>query len=151
MVKVVTVKKKKKTANSLVRGKKISIDGLDFDSRLESFAYKELKSAGLYGSDKLTYESKQFTIVDSFIFDDKKYQGIKVTPDFVDEENKVIFEIKGASKKFLKADWVMRWKLMKKYFTDNNLQYKVFVAHSNQSNIKAEIEKIKKLYKDKNV
>jgi len=41
----------------------------------------------------------------------------------------------------------MRWKLMKRYFAVNDLDYKVFIAMSNQANVKIEIEKIKQIYK----
>lgn len=136
--------KKKKKGKKNVNSTKITIDKLEFASKLEAFAYKELKAAGLH--DRLKYEPKQFVIVDPFEFDGKKYQSIKITPDFVDEENKIILEIKG----FLaqNALFPMRWKLMKKYFADNKLDYKVFMAMSNQANVTAEIEKIKEIYKN---
>lgn len=133
---------KKNKGKKHVNANKLSIDGLNFDSNLEAFAYKELKANGLYGEGKLIYEGKQFEIIEAFEFDGKKYQNIKITPDFVDLDNKIILEIKGRPNEA----FPMRWKLMKRYFSINDPTYKVFIAKSNQTNVKEEIRKIKELY-----
>lgn len=141
--KKIVKKKGKKNVNS----NKIIIDGIEFASKLEGFAYQELKSLKLYGKDKFLYEIKEFQIIDKFEFDGKKYQGVKITPDFVDETNKVILEIKGWAKQ--NEAFPMRWKLMKRYFTINNIDYKVYIAYSNQTNVKEVIKEIKeKHYKN---
>ena len=133
-------KKGKKKVNS----SKIEIDGIKFQSRLEGFAYLELKKLKLFGKSKLLYEPKQFVIVDPFEFDGKKYQPIRITPDFVDLKNKIIFEIKGIPNEI----FPMRWKLMKKYFKETGENWKVFIGMKNQTKVKEEILKIKQYYKD---
>lgn len=140
MIKRTTKRKKgKKTINY----NKTTFDGIDFASNLEVFSYKQLKLEGLYGKDKLLYEAKTFEIIEPFVFDGKKYQNIKITPDFVDEKNKIVLEIKGIPNEL----FPMRWKLLKRYFSINDPTYKVFLAIGNQENVKKEIAKIKELYK----
>ncbi len=144
-----TPKIKAKTGKKNVNAIKSSFDGINFASNLELFAYKELKRLGLYGEGKLLYEGKEFIIVDDFKFKGKKYRNIKITPDFVDITNKVIFECKGFMRQ--NALFPMRWKLMKKYLSEKEPDYEVFMAVSTQKNVLLEIEEIKKLYQIKNV
>ena len=132
-------KKGRKKVNSI----KTEVDGIKFQSRLEGYAYKELKAVKLYEKKKLLYEPIQFVIVDPFEFDGKKYQSIKITPDFVDEKNKIVFEIKGLPNE----TFPMRWKLMKKYFKETGENWKVFIGMKNQTKVKEEIVKIKEYYK----
>ena len=77
MAKVV---KKKRKGKKNVQAIKSTLDGIKFASNLEKFCYTELKADGL--TDKLKYEGKTFIIVDKFEFQGKKYQNIKITPDF---------------------------------------------------------------------
>lgn len=138
------VRGRKKAGKKQVNSVKKSIDGINFDSGLEAFSYKALKAEGLYGAGKLIYEAKTFEIIEAFEFDGKKYQNIKITPDFVDETNKVVFEIKGRPNE----SFPMRWKLMKRYFKVNNLNYKVYIGIGSQVKVLEEIVKIKKYYGD---
>lgn len=128
----------KKKINSV----KVVIDGIKFQSRLEGYAYGELKKEGLFGKGKLEYEPHQFVIVDKFEYQGKKYQSVKITPDFVDMENKIIFEIKGMPNEL----FPLRWKLMKKHFHDKGEDWHIHIGMKNQKNVKAEIELIKELY-----
>lgn len=137
------MKTKKKKGKKNVQSVKSSLDGIDFASNLEKFCYQELKKAGLHT--KLKYESKTFVIVDKFEYQGKKYQNIKITPDFVDEENGVILECKGFIRQ--NALFPMRWKLMKKYFKDNNLNYDLHLVF-NQTEIKEAINQIKLKYEN---
>lgn len=134
---------KKKKGKKNVQSVKSTLDGLNFDSNLEKFCYTELKKAGLHN--KLLYEGKTFIIVDGFEYKGKKYQNIKVTPDFVDEEGKVIIECKGYMRQ--NSTFPMRWKLMKKYFADNNLDYDIHIVF-NQTEIKEAINQIKPKYEN---
>ena len=136
------IKKRHKKGKIKINSKKKIIDDIKFDSSLEAFAYSELKKEGLYGEDKLTHQSKTFVIVDPFEFDGKKYQNIKITPDFVDEKNQVVFEVKGIPNEL----FPMRWKLMKRYFSLNYPNYKVFIGMKNQKLVIEEIKKIKEYY-----
>lgn len=136
------IKRGRKKGKVKINSSKKELDGIKFDSMLELFAYKELKKEGLYGKNKLTHQSKTFLIVDPFEFDGKKYQGIKITPDFVDEKNQVVFEVKGVPNEL----FPMRWKLMKRYFSLNYPNYKVFIGMKNQKLVTEEIKKIKEYY-----
>lgn len=133
------VKKKKKVKGKKnVQAIKSTLDGIKFASNLEKFCYTELKAEGLI--DNLKYEGKTFVIVDKFEYQDKKYQNIKITPDFVDEEKMVIIECKGYMRQ--NALFPMRWKLMKKYFADNGLDYDIHLVF-NQGEIKEAIKQVK--------
>lgn len=142
-VKKFAVKKKKKGKMN-VQSTKSTLDGIKFSSNLERFCYSELKKRGL--ENKLKYEGKTFVIVDKFEYQGKKYQNIKITPDFVDEENKILIECKG----FMGQNQLfpMRWKLMKKYFADNNEEWDIHLVF-NQSEILEVMNKIMPKYEGK--
>ena len=134
----------RKKGTKQVQANKKTYDGIKFASGLEVFAYKTLKEAGLCGEGKLLYEGKTFEIVKPFEYDGKKYRNIKITPDFVDETNKVIFEVKGRPNE----SFPMRWKLMKKYFHDKEEEWKIFYGVGNQKNVREEIDKIVEHYEN---
>lgn len=123
-----------------VQSKKTIVDGITFLSGAEAFCYRLLKANGMYGPGKLLYEPKQFTIIDPFTFSGKKYQPIRITPDFVDETNQVILEVKGRAVEL----FAMRWKLMKRYFSINAPKYSVYLTKSNQTDITKIVNEIKK-------
>jgi hypothetical protein len=133
-----TVKKTKKAGKKNVQAIKSTLDGIKFDSNLEKFCYTELKSDNLH--EKLKYEGKTFVIIEGFEFQGKKYQSVKITPDFVDEDKKVIIECKGYMRQ--NALFPMRWKIMKKYFADNKLDYDIHLVF-NQGEIKEAIKQVK--------
>ena len=133
------VKKKRKVKGKKnVQAIKSTLDGIKFASNLEKFCYTELKTEGL--TNNLKYEGKTFVIVDKFEYQGKKYQNIKITPDFVDEEKMVIIECKGYMRQ--NALFPMRWKLMKKHFADNGLDYDIHLVF-NQGEIKEAIKQVK--------
>lgn len=125
---------KPKTGKKRVSSIKSEYDGIKFDSQLEIFCYKSLKEANL----EFEYTNTTYTIVDAFectgdSFEadkrkgpsvykkSKKLQSIKYTPDFVGEN--WIIETKGRANEL----WPMRLKLFKKYLTDNNLKYDIYI------------------------
>jgi len=138
-------KRTKKKGQKNVQSVKSSLDGITFASNLEKFCYSKLKEEGLHNN--LKYEGKTFIIADAFEYQNKKYQAIKITPDFVDEENKVIVECKG----YLGQNQLfpMRWKLMKKYFHDNNEDWDIHLVF-NQNEILTSINKLKTKYDELN-
>ena len=129
----------KKKGKKHVQAIKVSEDGIDFASTAERFCYRLLKTNNMYGPGKFIYEAKQFMVVDPFTFDGKKYQPIRITPDFVDETNKVLLEVKGRAVELFS----MRWKLMKRFFSINDPNYKVYLTKSNQSDITSIVNEIK--------
>ena len=95
--------KRKKVVNS----KKITIDGIQFQSRLEGEMYKRLKKAGIPHQ----YEKKSYIILDGFVYpsevweraqkrskfmsDRRSVTSTKYTPDFADPKERWFIEVKG--------------------------------------------------------
>lgn len=149
--KVVRKKISKKSVFKKTKGKKnvqsikSELDGIKFASNLEKFCYQQLKLRNLHNN--LKYEGETFVIVDKFEYQDKKYQAIKITPDFVDVENKILIECKG----YLGQNQLfpMRWKLMKKYFKDKGEDWDINLVF-NQNEILEVVNKLKLKYDEIN-
>lgn len=135
-----TKKRSAQRGKKHVQAIKVSEDGIDFASTAERFCYRLLKANNMYGPGKFIYEAKQFVLIDPFTFRGKKYQPIRITPDFVDETNKVILEVKGRAVEL----FAMRWKLMKRHFSINDPNYTVYLTKSNQADITKIVQEIKK-------
>ena len=121
-----TMRRRKKKSNR--GGKKISYDGINFSSGLERYTYMALKKAKLFEG----YEAETFTLVEGFDFPIESYERqsngkgeyrnrggkkilpIKYTPDFTGRD--YIIECKG----FANESFPMRYKLFKKWLTENN-------------------------------
>lgn len=132
-----------------VQAKKISYDGINFASGLERYMYMALKKAKL----KFQYEGETFELVKAFEFTqeaierqsngkgeyrnrgNKKILNIKYTPDFVGED--FIIECKGRANE----SFPMRWKLFKKWMTDNR-DKRVLYKPQNQSECDKTIDMI---------
>ena len=122
-------KKTYKRKRGPVQAKKVTYDGIKFASGLERYMYQALKKAKI----KATYEGKTFEIISGFDFNttciarsangkgdfknrgNKKILPIKYTPDFIGCN--FIIECKGRANE----SFPIRWKLFKKYLTDNNI------------------------------
>lgn len=138
-----SIRKLKKTKSKpTIRAKKCSQDGINFDSKSELFCYNLLKSNGLYGVGKFIREPETYTIVEGFTYMGKKLRPIQVTPDFVDENKKIVIEIKG----WATPVFEMRWKLFKRFLLLNNKEYKLYVVRATQKDMIEAINKIKKEY-----
>ena len=132
-----------------VQAKRISYDGINFASGLERYKYMALKKAKL----KFQYEGETFELVKAFEFTqeaierqsngkgeyrnrgNKKILNIKYTPDFVGED--FIIECKGRANE----SFPMRWKLFKKWMTDNSYK-RVLYKPQNQSECDKTIDMI---------
>ena len=132
-----------------VQAKRISYDGINFASGLERYMYMALKKAKL----KFQYEGETFELVKAFEFTteaierqsngkgeyrnrgNKKILNIKYTPDFVGED--FIIECKGRANE----SFPMRWKLFKKWMTDNS-DKRVLYKPQNQSECDKTIDMI---------
>ena len=119
-----------------VQAKKVTYDGIKFASGLERYMYQALKKAKI----KATYEGATFEIVEDFMFDNASYERtangkgefkqrgnkkilpIKYTPDFICPEYSYIIECKGRANE----SFPLRWKLFKKYLTDNKLYPRLY-------------------------
>jgi len=133
---------------------KVTQDGLTFRSKLELYTYNKLKENNI----KFEYETKRFTLIDKFVYPKNSYESYKskgskkfdkrsnnirsmtYLPDFVNEKDKWIIEVKG----FANDSFPLRWKIFK-YITKSN-PYTLFLP----SNAKEVDETIKILNNIKN-
>lgn len=123
-------------------------NNITFDSNLEVYCYKALEKAKII----FEYEPTSFVLQVPFTYyhlvyeSDKKrgsllskrtskYQSISYTPDFVG--NEWIIETKGVQSDRFK----IVWKLFKKYLTDNNLKFDLYLP-KNQKQVDQCIELI---------
>jgi len=130
--------------------KKSTYDGIQFDSNLEVYCYKALQKAEI----AFKYVPTTFTLIPAFDFigtsyeSDKrvgkllnpkssKMQSIKYTPDFVGDG--WIIETKGAQTDVFN----MRFKLFKRYLTNNDLHYNLYMP-KNHSQVDQAIDLILK-------
>ena len=114
---------KRRKGTKTIQSKKKEIDGIKFDSTLESFMYSLLKANNIANE----YEGEKFVLIESFKFSNASYErtakkpmvdrasgkavrGITYTPDFVDPNGKWIIETKG----YANESFPLRWKLFKK-------------------------------------
>jgi hypothetical protein len=116
---------KRKKGKMTIQSKKKEIDGIKFDSTLESYMYTLLRDNNIEN----TYEGEKFTLIDGFKFDvssfertankpmidrgNNKIRAITYTPDFVSKD--FIIEVKGRANE----SFPMRWKLFKRWISIN--------------------------------
>lgn len=132
--------------------------GVKYKSNLEVFAAKAFDEAGLeFVYEKYKYVLQEKFTCDNFIVDhkeskdkltgkkNKSYEeigqnvmAITYTPDFVNHNYRVIVETKG----FKKADFVLKYKMFKKYMLDNGMDYDYYMPSTNAEVLKT-IEIIK--------
>lgn len=106
-----------------------------YRSKLEAFTADCLNANNI----PFGYETQKIELVPGFeasidtfengILKPRKVRSITYTPDFVGKD--WIIEVKGRKT----VDFMLKWKLFKKYLTDNNLPYKLYLL-SNQKQIK---------------
>ena len=110
-----------------VQAKKVKYDGINFASGLERYMYMALKKAKI----KAEYEGNTYTLLEGFDFTSESYERqsngkgdftnrgnkrilpIRYTPDFIGSN--FIIECKGRANE----SFPMRWKLFKKYISEN--------------------------------
>lgn len=114
---------KKKTTKTKVQktnrgGTKIEYDGIKFRSKLEAYCYKKLKEANI----PVEYESKRYTLLPSFKFDNKTIRAITYLPDFIGKD--FVIECKG----YANESFPLREKLFKYYLTKNEPNVRYFLV-----------------------
>ena len=92
-----------------------SYNGINFKSKLETNCYKAIESVGI----PLEYEKETFTLLEGFEYNNEKFRPITYTPDFINDEHKIIIETKGYATDIFK----LRWKLFKWYLMKNGSDY----------------------------
>jgi len=145
--------RKPRRKTGAVRSKKTIIDGIEFQSSLESYCYTRLKAEGL----DFAYEGESLTVLPAFKYvgtylksttgkeemsdyTGKSVRAITYTPDFVSHTHRFIIETKG----FVPSNhsFPLRWKLFLKYLNDNGMgDYRVFLP-SNRKQVEATITSI---------
>ena len=140
----------KKGRSKVKNAVKNEYNGITFQSKLELYCYKELKSNKI----DVEYEETTFTIFDAIVYPQACYEGtskklyekgskirpITYTPDFVDPKGKWIIETKG----YANESFPLRWKLFKKHLKDNNKQYVLFMPR-NKKQVDEVVDLIKQL------
>jgi len=106
--------------------------GIKFDSKLEHYFWKLLKSNGIEFTMKTTY-----TIQPSFRYLGEAIRPIQIIPDFILPKHNIIVDTKG----FQTSESKLKWKVFKKYLYDNGMNYKA-VLLKNQRECREFIEKI---------
>lgn len=113
--------RKRRAGRKVVQAKKVTVDGITFQSGLECTMYKLLKQAGIPAE----YEPKSFEIFEPFkyssscwerarktspkMIDRRAVRKISYTPDFVDPDEGWIIECKGRANE----SFPLRWKIFK--------------------------------------
>ena len=138
-------KSKSQPENKKVRNaKKINFDGIQFQSKLELYCYKKLKSAGL----EFEYEPTAFELMPKFDYESscfesykkgtkwlfgpksKLVRGIKYKPDFVNLKDGWIIECKGHPNE----SFPMKWKMFKFYLKRNEMEVHLYMP-KNQTHV----------------
>jgi len=113
--------KKPRVGRKIVQAKKVTVDGIQFASTLESVMYKMLKKEGI----KFEYEGRSYQTFDPFeleeecweratkrskqMIDRRKVTKVSYTPDFIGKDEAWFIEVKGRANE----SFSIRWKLFK--------------------------------------
>jgi hypothetical protein len=126
-------RRKKKTPSSNRGGTSMTVEGIDFKSKLEVYCYRQLKEHNI----SAIYEGTVFTIIPSFTYNNEKIREMKYTPDFVGEN--FIIECKGHANE----SFPLRWKIFKYYLYTNGVYVDLYMPR-NKKQIDETIECILK-------
>lgn len=145
-------RRRKSSGRQITRSKKVTIDGIQFDSGLEAHMYKLLKKNGI----PVKYEGEKYVLIEGFMFDSSSYEKtpkknylhdrgqkkalpITYTPDFIDTEYppRFVIECKGNPNE----RFPMVWKLFKRYIHLKGWNTDLYMPR-NQSDCEAVIVKI---------
>ena len=138
----------KRKGRKIVNAKKKVVDGITFQSILETQMYKLLKDANI----KFGYESKVYNTLDGLqypsecwerarknsksMIDRRKVLGVKYTPDFVAEDESWIIETKGRANE----SFPIRWKLFKKLLMSKSKKTPIIFKPTNLTDCRQVIE-----------
>lgn len=100
------------------KSKKIEIDGIEFDSRLEGFMYEKLRDAGI------RFElQKKYELQSKFKYNSESIRAITYTVDFYLPDYDICIDTKGIATQ----QGLMRIKMLKRHFFDNGLNTKILL------------------------
>lgn len=142
------IRRKKAGGRKLVNATKITVDGINFASTLESKMYKLLKESGI----EAKYEGQTYILFEAMVYpeenwertrktqtemsDSRKLLPIRYTPDFVGDG--FVIEVKGRPNE----SFPLRWKLFKKHLNTLEKQPLLFMPKS-EADCKQVIEILK--------
>lgn len=110
-------------------------DGIKFRSKLEAYTYKRLKEENF---NNFRYEEITYDIIEKFEYMGEKVRAVKMTPDFIDPDNKILIEVKG----YANDVYPLKKKLLKRYMKINNLDFTMFEV-KNQKQVEEVIKQLK--------
>lgn len=132
-------KKTVKKDNRKIKSKKKEVDGIVFDSTLESVCYEELKKTGLVFQMQVPYE-----IIPAFKYNGKAIRKMIWTPDFYIPSLNLLIECKGRANE----SFPLRLKMfMYQHCKDKGKEEPMIVILKNQKEIKDYIPTLKDIKK----
>ncbi|MEF9922957.1 MAG: DUF1064 domain-containing protein [Muribaculaceae bacterium] len=113
--------------------KKTEIDGIKFDSKLESFMYTLLRDK------KIKFElQKKYELQEKFKYNSESIRAITYTVDFYLYDYDICIDTKGIATQ----QGLMRIKMLKRYFFDNGMSTKILLP-KNQKECLAVVYELK--------
>lgn len=98
--------------------KKTEIDGIKFDSKLEAFMYTQLRDR------KIRFElQKKYELQGKFKYNSESIRAITYTVDFYLPDYDICIDTKGIATQ----QGIMRIKMLKRYFFENEMQAKILL------------------------
>ena len=124
-------KKKSQSKGKIKNASKVTYDGIDFRSKLESFMWKQLKDNKIYAE----YEKHKYVLLKEFEWMGEKVREMTYTPDFVSPT--FIIECKG----YPNEVWPIKLKLFKKLMVDYVMPHALYIPR-NQEQCKEVVKQI---------
>ena len=143
--------RRKKRTGAVKNVRKATYDGITFQSRLELYCYKKLKSANI----SFEYEGQTFEVLEPFrhqgfygkkasrgfsLKENKLIRAVTYTPDFVSHDHKFVIETKG----FVPSNhsFTLRFKMFLYWLKNNSMGgYDVYIPR-NQKEVDEVIQHI---------
>lgn len=123
---------KQKSTQSKYKSKKIEIDGIEFDSGLEGFMYRQLRD------NNIRFElQKKYELQSKFKYNSESIRAITYTVDFYLPDCDICIDTKGIATQ----QGLMRIKMLKRYFFDHGLSTKILLP-KNQKECSALVDKL---------
>lgn len=124
-------RKKSQSKGKIKNASKVTYDGIDFRSKLESFMWKQLKDNKIYAE----YEKHKYVLLKEFEWMGEKVREMTYTPDFVSPT--FIIECKG----YPNEVWPIKLKLFKKLMVDYVMPHALYIPR-NQEQCKEVVKQI---------
>lgn len=124
-------RKKSQSKSKIKNASKVTYDGIDFRSKLESFMWKQLQDNNI----EAEYEKHKYVLLKEFEWMGEKVREMTYTPDFVSPT--FIIECKG----YPNEVWPIKLKLFKKLMVDDVMPHALYIPR-NQEQCKDVVKQI---------